>query len=284
MSDPVTLTVVGSVNLDLVALGATLPSPGETVTGALYKEYPGGKGANQALAAQRLGADVSLIGRTGADTNASAALELLRREGVDLEHCTELSDEATGVALIAVSADGENQIIVAPGANEKLAPGDIPALKTDAVLAVLEVPVETVLAAAERCDGFFAVNLAPALAVPDKLIQLADLIIVNEVEAEAYGDQLTNCGGLVAVTYGAKGAALFRSGVEIAEAAPPQVNVVDTTGAGDTFSAALVFSLCQGQPQESALEFACRAGAFATTKAGAQPSFPTAEDMKREMH
>ncbi|MEM7663719.1 MAG: ribokinase [Pseudomonadota bacterium] len=274
MTKTISLSVVGSINLDLVALGETLPAPGETVTGATYAEYPGGKGANQALAARRLGADVSLIGRTGADTNAEVALGLVRSEGINLAHCKDLPAAATGVALIAVSADGENQIVVAPGANDKLLSDDVPSIRTDATLAVLEVPVATVLRAGEQSSGFFAVNLAPALPVPDDLVRRADLVIVNEGEAETYGEQLKLCGGLVAVTYGAQGAALFRGTDKVAEASPPKVTAVDTTGAGDTFSAALTVALCEGMTEDVALRFACAAGALTATKAGAQPSFP----------
>ncbi|MEO1474932.1 MAG: ribokinase [Pseudomonadota bacterium] len=281
MTAGTSITVVGSVNLDLVATGEALPAPGETVTGATYAEYPGGKGANQALAARRLGASISLIARTGPDANAEAALSLLNSAGVDLSECQPIENAATGVALIAVSADGENQIIVAPGANAALTPSDIPPIKTQATLAVLEVPVETAMQAALQTENLFAINLAPALSVPDDLIRRADLIIVNEGEAAVYGDQLEICPGLIAITYGARGAALFRSGEKIAEAAPPIVTAIDTTGAGDTFSAALTTALCEGMDEENALRFACRAGALATTQRGAQPSFPTRADIDR---
>ncbi|MEO0883858.1 MAG: PfkB family carbohydrate kinase [Pseudomonadota bacterium] len=203
----------------------------------------------------------------------------MRKDGVDLNHCLELPGEATGVALIAVSADGENQIIVAPGANDRLQPSDVPDIKTDATLSVLEVPVETVLRAAQNTSGIFAANLAPALPVPDELIALSDLIIVNEGEADTYGDQLHHCKGMVAVTYGARGAALFKNGKKIAAATPPRITVADTTGAGDTFSAALVVALCRGMKEAHALDYACAAGALTATRPGAQPSFPTSHDM-----
>ena len=275
MSAPVSLTVIGSVNLDFVARGPALPAPGETVTGATLARYPGGKGANQALAAQRLGADVRLVAAVGADAMADDALALLRAGGVDLSSVQAVPEVATGVALIAVAPDGENQIIVASGANAALTPDHIPAIDTVAALSVLEVPVETVLAASERCNGFVAVNLAPALPVPDALLARTDLLITNEGEAAAYGERLHTGDGLVAITYGARGAALFRKGKLVAEATPPKVAPVDTTGAGDTFSAALTLALCEGMAPGAALAFANAAGAAATLKPGAQPSLPT---------
>ncbi|MEL7481897.1 MAG: ribokinase [Pseudomonadota bacterium] len=276
----VSISVVGSVNLDIVARAERLPAPGETVTGATLAKYPGGKGANIALAAQRLGAKASLIARVGDDPEAEAALRLLKAGGVDLSACEALADVGTGVALIAVSEGGENQIIVASGANDRLLAEAIPPLDSDATLCVLEVPVDAVLKAGEQTRGFFAVNLAPALPVPDALIARADLLIVNEGEAAVYGDQLATA-RQVAVTHGARGAVLMAEGEVIAEAPPPPVTPVDTTGAGDTFSAALTLALCEGQSPQAALKFAVTAGALTTTRAGAQPSFPMRGDVDR---
>ena len=280
MSEAVSITVIGSINLDIVANGAALPSPGETVTGATLHRHPGGKGANMALAAQRLGADASLVARVGEDAFAGEALALLKESGADVSEVRAHPAAPTGVALIAVSDAGENQIIVASGANDTLMAEDLPALESAAVLSVLEVPVDTVLAAAKKTNGFFAVNLAPALPVPDGLIQRADLIVVNEGEAAFYGDQPDTAEGMVAITYGGKGAALFSGGNKIAEAAPPAVEVVDTTGAGDTFSAALTLALCEGKNPETALRFAIAASALAVTTAGAQPSLPMRADVE----
>ena len=274
MTNSVSLSVVGSVNLDIVARGSHLPAPGETVTGAALERHPGGKGANMALAAQRLGADVSLIARVGADGFADEALALLRESGADLSEVKVAAGHPTGVALIAVSEAGENQIIVASGANDALRAPEISELKTDAVLCVLEVPIAAVVEAAKSSKGFFAVNLAPALPVPPQIFECADLIIVNEGEAAFYGSQLESAAGLAAITYGGKGAALFSAGEKLAEAKPPEVAVVDTTGAGDTFSAALTLALCEGKSHQDALEFAVAASALAVTKAGAQPSLP----------
>ena len=174
---------VGSVNLDLVAACDRLPAPGETVTGARFAKYPGGKGANQALAARRLGAVVSMIARVGKDAHAEAALALLREDGVDLSHLVVDEEAATGVALIAVDAEGENQIVVASGANGKLEPRDVEGVgPADAVLCQLEVPVAAVEAASRIDTKLFAINLAPALPVPAGLLERADLLIVNEGE------------------------------------------------------------------------------------------------------
>ena len=271
----VSLTVVGSINLDFVATAARLPAPGETVTGATLARHPGGKGANQALAARRLGAEVQLIGATGRDGMADEALGLLRRDGVDLWGVATRPELASGVALIAVSAEGENQIIVAPGANAAVAPGDLPNTLEGHLVLQLELPIETVAAAAERATGFVAVNLAPAAIVPQTLLDRADLLIVNESEAAFYGESLHQSPGLVAVTLGGAGAKLFREGALIAAATPPPVAVVDTTGAGDCFVAALTVALLEGQSPADALTFACAAGALAVTRPGAQPSLPT---------
>lgn len=275
------ILVVGSVNLDFVATAAKLPAPGETVTGATLARHPGGKGANQALAARRLGAEVALAARVGRDTMADEALALLRAGGVDLSGCAVDDAAATGVALIAVAADGENQIIVAPGANAALTRSHLAMPASDAVICQLEIPMDTVLAVAERATGLFCINLAPSASTPDAILARADLVVVNEGEAMFQGASLNRTPGLVAVTEGARGAALYRGGVEIARAAPPPVRVVDTTGAGDAFVGALVVALLEKQPPERALRFACAAGALAATKAGAQPSLPMRDAVDR---
>ncbi|HEY5641649.1 MAG TPA: PfkB family carbohydrate kinase, partial [Woeseiaceae bacterium] len=186
----ISVTVVGSVNLDIVASVARLPMPGETVTGAELSRFPGGKGANQALAARRLGADVSLVACVGDDAEADEALALLKDGGVELGLCTRVPGVTTGTALIAVAPGGENHIVVAPGANRLLAPESLRLPKVDALVCQLEVPVETVASAVEQFDGFVCVNLAPAMHVDVAVLQRADLVIVNETEAMWYGDAL----------------------------------------------------------------------------------------------
>ncbi|MEX1252306.1 MAG: ribokinase, partial [Hyphomonas sp.] len=269
------ITVVGSVNLDLVASGAPLPHPGETVTGARLARYPGGKGANQALAAARLGHKVRLVAAVGNDDMAEEALKLLRNGGVDLSSTQYLNGETTGVALIAVSPEGENLIVVCPGANNALGAGDVAGAPIQHMLGVLEVPVPALLAAAQRATGLVALNLAPALPVPDALLAEADLLVVNETEAAFYGAALHAPGCLVAISLGENGAQLWKGGKQIASAKPPKVRVVDTVGAGDTFFAALAAALIEGMGETAALTFAVAASALTCTRPGAQPSLPT---------
>ena len=274
------LTVVGSINLDLVATAPRLPRAGETVTGATLARHPGGKGANQALAARRLGAEVDLIGAVGWDPMADEALLLVKAYGVGLEQILIEDDEPTGVALIAVDPEGENQIVVAAGANHRLKPGDLPARIETPLILQLELPIETVEAAAGRGTDFVCVNLAPAAPVSDQLLRRADLLVVNETEAEFYGDLLHQGGGRVVITLGARGAVMYRRGAEIARATPPKVKAVDATGAGDCFVGAICVALLEGMEPEAALRFACAAGAIAATRPGAQPSLPTRAEVE----
>lgn len=271
--------VVGSVNIDIVARCERLPAPGETVTGAELSRFPGGKGANQALAARRLGAEVRLIARVGQDAAADEALLLLREGGVDLTECRAVDGVSTGTALIAVAPSGENHIVVAPGANRALLPDDVPALRADALICQLEVPVPVIVQVAESFEGFLCVNLAPAAEIDVRVLQRADLVVVNETESNWYGASLDACTGMVATTRGGAVATLRRGGELLAEAKPPAVSVVDTTGAGDTFTAALTLALVEGQKPAEALRFACAAGAVATTTMGAQPSLPSRESV-----
>jgi ribokinase len=259
---PAELTVVGSINLDLVARVERLPRAGETLTGHDFVRVPGGKGANQAVAAARLGARVRMVGAVGVDPLAGEALAGLEAAGVDLE--LERAG-STGIALILVDDTGENQIVVVPGANAHVRPTS----PGGAVLCQLEVSDEVVHAAA-RDAAFFALNAAPARPIDVE----PDLLIVNRLEHE-----VVSRGRLVAVTYGADGAALFENGTEIARARPPHVDAVDGTAAGDAFAACLVVSLLEGLDRQAALERACAAGAIAASRFGAQPSLPTAHDV-----
>ena len=261
------ITVVGSVNLDLVARCERLPRAGETVSGATFSRVPGGKGANQAVACARLGARVTLIGAVGQDAFAEEALAGVRTADVTVDLRT--VEEPTGVALILVDAAGETEIVVAPGANAMLAVVELP--EHDAVLCQLEIPDDAVLSAWEQCTGLFCLNAAPARAISVD----PDLTVVNRYELES----LERRDGLVAVTHGADGAALLEGGEEIARATPPAVEAVDGTAAGDAFTACLLVSLLEGREPQESLERACAAGALAASRFGAQPSLPTAEEI-----
>jgi len=262
------LAVVGSINLDLVVRADRLPRAGETVSGASFSRGPGGKGANQAVAAARLGVEVRMIGCVGSDGFAEEALRGLREASV--EEGWLVRDTPTGVALITVDGDGETTIVVSPGANGELAPDDIELGDAEAVLCQQEIPPETVARAAELAPRFF-LNAAPARAgAPD-----AELTIVNRFELDPLGDRP----GLVCLTLGAEGAVLLEDGKEVARAKPPPVQAVDGTGAGDAFTACLVVSLLEGREPEEALRRACIAGALAASRPGAQSSFPTAEEV-----
>ena len=267
----VRLTVVGSVNLDLVARAERLPRAGETVTGATFTRVPGGKGANQALAAARLGAEVLMLACVGNDELAAAALTELTSDGVDVTRLKRTDAAATGVALITVDAEGENTITVAPGANLELRPEDVEVPDCDGVLCQLEIPIETVAHVAATAPGEFFLNAAPALGP----VPAADLTIVNRLEYEA----LARTDGIVVLTLGAEGAVLLEDGEEVVRAAPPEVDAVDGTAAGDAFTACLVVSLLEGRDREEALRRSCAAGAVAASRAGAQPSLPTAAEV-----
>ena len=262
------LTVVGSINVDLVVRADRLPRPGETISDALFSRMPGGKGANQAVAAARLGAVVRMVGCVGRDAFAAEALGGLRTAGVEARWLDK--DAPTGVAVVTVDSNGETTIVVASGANAELRPEDLALAEADAVLCQQEIPVETVAHAAGLAPRFF-LNAAPARrGSPD-----AELTVVNRLELEALGERR----GLVCVTLGAEGAVLLEDGEEVARAEPPGVEAVDGTGAGDAFTACLVVSLLEGWAIEESLRRACVAGALAASRFGAQSALPTAEEV-----
>jgi ribokinase len=257
------LTVVGSINLDLVATVERLPRPGETLSGAALAHIPGGKGANQAVAAARLGAAVRMVGCVGRDAYAEEALAGLREAKVDLD--VREVDVSTGIAIILVAEDGENQIVVVPGANAHVGGFSV----DGSVLCQLEIPDDAVREARAQA-GWLCVNAAPAR----PLVVDADLVVANRYEAEVVGEQR-----VIAVTLGEEGAVLLEGGAEIARAGPPRVEAVDGTAAGDAFTACLVVSLLEGREPEEALRRACAAGAIAASRFGAQPSLPAAVEI-----
>lgn len=261
--------MVGSANTDLVARCERLPRPGETVTDADFERVPGGKGANQAVAAARLGARVRFVGRIGTD---DLVLRSLEREGIDTSGVVREDGEG-GVAVILVEASGENVIVVAPGANRRLSPDEVDIGEADAVMSQLEIPRDVVRAVAAR-SRFFCLNAAPATGWLEPELE-PDLLVVNRYEYELVGSRA----GLVALTLGAEGAVLLQGDREVARARPPQVQAVDGTAAGDAFCAALVVALLEGREQAQSLARACAAGALAASRPGAQPSLPTAAEV-----
>ncbi len=258
------LTVVGSANLDLVARVERLPRAGETLGGATLERIPGGKGANQAVAAARLGAQVRFVGCVGEDAFAEEALAGLRAAGVELD--VRRVDSPTGIALVLVAAEGENQIVVVPGANAEVKAFDV----EGPVLCQLELP-DAAIEQARRGAEWLCLNAAPARTLPVK----PDLVVANRFELDAIGPQE----GLAALTLGPEGAVLLEDGEEVARARSPRVDTVDGTAAGDAFTACLVVSFLEGRGRREALLRACAAGALAASRFGAQPSLPTAAEV-----
>lgn len=288
------ITIAGSINLDLVARVDHLPAPGETVSGVGYAEAPGGKGANQALAARRAGHAVRMIGCTGDDANAAAALSLLADAGVDLGAVHGLADAPTGVALILVDAEtGENQIAVVPGANARVLEdtNDLSLSAGDALLLQMEIPYAAVASALEAARAAGAVsylNIAPFRSAVAGLARHADVVIANETEFAALireiglaedtiDTQMTrlaaDLGAAIVLTLGAEGAVAATAG-GLVRAASPAIEPVDTVGAGDTFCGYLAAARAEGMAWPAALDLACRAGALACLTEGAQPSIP----------
>jgi len=266
---PQDLVVVGSINVDLTALVERLPGAGETVGGGRLRRDVGGKGANQAVAASRLGARVRMVGAVGSDADGAWAVETIRTAGVDVAGIR-VTDSPTGTALIAVDAAGENQIVVCSGANASFGADGISVGADEAVLMQLELSLEVVRAVAAQAPGFVALNAAPAQTLPGDLVERVDLFIVNETEYAAMPE--LRAARRVAVTYGAAGAAMFAEGAETARVpAAPVPDVVNTVGAGDAFSAALTLAIQAGTPDEQALRTACAVGAAAVAHPSAQP-------------
>ena len=292
------ITVVGSINADLTVNVARHPNPGETLLGSGGGVTAGGKGANQAVAAARLGARVALVGAVGADANAHPATALLREANVDLTHVETISTEVTGLAVITVSEDGENTIIVVPGANAGVDAVGVekhraPVEAAELVLLQGEIPADGFTRAVELARGRVAVNLAPVVDVPREALLKADPLMANEHEAGLILEQLGLSGdgepeelakrlvgagfSSVVLTLGAQGA-LVADAQGLRPVPTPAVNAVDTVGAGDAFAGALCYRLVEGDCLDDAAAFAARVGAFAVTKPGAQPSYPTQAD------
>ena len=275
--------VVGSANLDLVAATDRLPGPGETVLGRDYAEHPGGKGLNQAVGAARSGARTAFVGAVGDDDAGRRLLGVMRADGIDATHVAVRDGVPTGRALIGVSAQGENSIIVVGGANATVTVEALPPARV--VLAQLEVPIPAVQRAFEvaRAAGATTVlNSAPAAELPRDLLALCDVVVPNEHEVELLGgvDALLRLGAsAVVVTLGSRGAELHTAEGVVA-VSPFAVETVDTTAAGDTFCGALCARLAAGDELPDALRFASAAAALSTTRPGAVPSVPHAAETR----
>lgn len=296
------VVVVGSVNIDLVAMVDHLPAPGETVTGGRFAQHHGGKGGNQAVAAARLGAPTSFVGAVGADDHGTAARAALAAEGVDVAELRTLPDQATGVALILVDSQGENCIAVAGGANTALEPGHVRESLArlgpgagDVVLVGHEIPTATAneaLRYAKAAGAITVFNPAPATGVGPETLALGDILTPNQGEAaqlvghegdpEALGRDLLariSGGGHALVTLGGRGALLV--GQEGSSMIPaPELPVVDTVGAGDTLNGALAAGLAAGLPATDAARRAVVAAALAIARPGAREGMPTARELK----
>jgi ribokinase len=292
------IVVVGSVNLDLVVRVPRLPGPGETVSGGDVFRNPGGKGANQAVAAARLGRGVAMVGRVGDDQAGRELLASLRADGVDTAHVRVADGAPSGTAFITVRDDGENQIVVSPGANARLAPEDVgaagAALRAAAVTLVqLEVPLAAVTAAVRAAGGRVVLNPAPVRTLPAELLGEVDVLVPNRVElAQLAGAPVPGtveeaavlAGRLparaVVVTLGADGALVVEQGRASHVPAVP-VRPVDTTAAGDAFCGGLADALAAGADLQDAARWAVRVAAAACTRPGAQASLPIPDEVRR---
>lgn len=277
------IVVVGSINMDLVTRTERRPDPGETVLGAAFEMAPGGKGANQAIAARRAGAQVGFIGAVGNDPFAEELRKVLGDNAVE-SSCLRTVDGSSGVATIVVDTAGENTIIVVGGANAELTgltDADLTLIAdADILLCQLEIPVDTVLRAARHArdnDTLVLLNPSPTRTLPGELWSAVDIAVVNEGEAAQLASALNGVPHVV-TTRGGQGAS-YRGPQERLSHPGVEVEVVDTTGAGDTFTGALAAQWHRGPA--TALAWACTAGALATTLVGATSAIPTADDIER---
>lgn len=295
------ILVIGSSNTDMVIRTDRFPLPGETILGGDFFMSMGGKGANQALAAKRLGGDVSFVGKTGKDLFGQRAIDYLKNEGVNIDYVMTDADKHSGIAVITVNQSGENSIVVADSSNNTLSPPDIMEVSDaidscEVILLQLEIPIETVSFIAEyasKMNKTIILNPAPAAVLPDSLYKNISVIIPNESEAEKLtginvkdeesaekaASVLVNKGvKTVIITMGSVGAFIF-SEEYIGLISPPKVKAVDTTGAGDTFCGALAVKISEGCKLEEAVTFANIAAAISVTRFGAQSSIPAKEEV-----
>ena len=296
------ILVIGSSNTDMVVKTARFPTPGETILGGEFFMFSGGKGANQAVAAARIGGDVTLICKTGKDIFADRAIAVFKEEGINISHIQTHSTIASGVALIIVDDKGENEIVVAPGSNDSLSDEDIKSAENeiknaDILLMQLEIPVSSVLSAAKlaaKHDKRVVLNPAPAQELPAELYKYLYIITPNETEAEILTgvkvDDLTSASRAaekllsygvknVIITMGSAGAFFKNKETELMIEAP-KVKAVDSTAAGDVFNGVLVAEITSGKNWEAAMTTACKAASISVTRMGAQSSMPYRKEVE----
>ncbi len=269
------IAVVGSINADMFIRMPVLPQRGETVAGGQPHWFPGGKGANQAVAAARLGAHVSMHGAIGDDEPGQMAMANLSDAGVDLSFVKRAS-VPTSIALVLVEESGENQIVIAQGANDEVEVDSAAVSEANAVVMQNEIPVAAMLEAAAACQGTLIVNAAPVRELPSELLSRIDVLIVNEHEFEAYGRPTR---GVVVVTAGSGEVVAYQDGQIAARATPPVVEAIDTVGAGDTFVGAFAVGITSGSSLQETLTRAVHAASLSTLAHGAQSGMPTKEQV-----
>jgi len=266
------IAVVGSINADLVVQMPSLPGRGETVRSSEPLWFPGGKGANQAVAAARMGGQVTMYGAVGQDAPGEMCLLSLLESGVDISAIAKVSS-STSTALVMVEHSGENQIVVTDGANQHVAFDQAAVAQADAVIVQFEIPEEVLIQVGKASTGIFCVNAAPVREMSNELAELIDVLIVNEIEFAQLG---MPSGGLVIVTAGANEVVAYQDGEIVAKCTPPKVAAIDTVGAGDTFVGAFIVAFASGADVSTSLNRACAASALSTLKLGAQSGMPTA--------
>jgi ribokinase len=286
------ITVIGSINMDIVTKTTIIPKVGETVMGDAFFTIPGGKGANQAVAAARLGADVTLIGCVGEDAFGKELIEHLGKQGIMINNVKPVTHSSTGIASITLS-NGDNSIIVVPGANYEVTPEVVKEheqiiLESDIVLLQLEIPLESVIEAvnlAKKHHKTVILNPAPIQPLPKELLQHVDYLTPNEHEQKLLlsandltDEELEQIKSKCIVTQGSKGVSIYKNEEKLISGF--KVEVIDTTGAGDSFNGALAVSLSNGASLESACQFANAVGALSVTKLGAQSGMPTKQEVE----